>query len=46
MQAILGEFLNQAVTAVLMIGVIVLAVFAGHKTRDLVDKKKKEKAGE
>ena len=43
MIAFLNEFLSQIVTALIMGGVIVLAVFLGHKTRDFSDKRKEQK---
>ena len=39
----INEFLTQIVTALIMGGVIVLAVFLGHKARDLSDKRKEQK---
>ena len=41
---ILHELFVQVVTVVFMTGVIVLAVFLGHRLRDLVDRKKSAKA--
>ena len=41
---ILHELWVQVLTCLLMAGVIVLAVFLGHKFRDLMDRKKAGKA--
>ena len=44
MTEILHELFVQVVTFVFMSGVIVLAVFLGHKFRDFMDKRKSAKA--
>ena len=41
---ILHELFVQVITVLFMSGVIVLAVFLGHKVRDYVDRKKGMKA--
>ena len=41
---IVKEFLWQFITFAFMAGVIVLAVFLGHKARDLFDRIKEKKA--
>jgi len=41
---ILHELWVQVLTCLVMAGVIVLAVFLGHKFREFMDKKKKLKA--
>ncbi len=43
---IVREFLTQFLIVVFMGGVIVLAVFLGHKCKDLMDKRKEKKAKE
>ena len=40
---ILNELWVQVLTCVIMAAVIVLAVFLGHKTREMVDRKKEAK---
>ena len=43
---ILHELWVQVLTCLIMAGVIVLAVFLGHKFREFMDKKKAEKGPE
>ncbi|MBR4767787.1 MAG: hypothetical protein IK088_02305 [Lachnospiraceae bacterium] len=43
---ILREFIWQFITVVFMGGVIVLAVFLGHKLRNFMDKRKQKKEGQ
>ena len=43
---ILHELWVQVLTCIVMAGVIVLAVFLGHKFREFMDKKKAEKGPE